>query len=136
MDDVPLEIAAQPTAVILAVDDELLVLDLVQSALEDGGYGVRAASSASEAMAFLEMDRARDLRGLVTDVHQTGALSGWDVAARARELRPDIPVVYVTGDSAHEWASKGVPGSVVVSKPFAPAQIVVALASLANQTEP
>lgn len=68
-------------------------------------------------------------------MHLKGAVSGWEVAVRARELKPDLPVVYVTGDSGHEWASRGVPGSVVVSKPFAPAQIVVALASLANQSD-
>lgn len=122
--------------VVIVVDDEVLILELIQTALEDGGYVVRGVTTAAEAIALLEMDRARDLNGLVTDVNLEGRVSGWDVAARARELRPDLPVVYVTGDSSHEWASRGVPGSVIISKPFAPAQIVVALASLANQAEP
>lgn len=125
----------QNTAVVLAVDDEVLVLELIEAALEDGGYLVHTASTAAKAIAILEMDRARDLHGLVTDVNLKGKLSGWDIATRARELNPGLPVVYVTGDSGHEWASKGVPRSVILTKPFAPAQIVVALASLANQAD-
>lgn len=124
------------TSVILVIDDEVLILDLIQTALEDGGYTVRGVMTANEAIALLETDRARDLDGLVTDVNLEGRLTGWDVAVRARELRPDLPVVYVTGDSGHEWEARGVPGSVLIHKPFAPAQIVVALATLANQSEP
>jgi hypothetical protein len=33
-----------------------------------------------------------------------------------------MPVVYITGDSTHDWSSKGVPDSVVIAKPFAPAR--------------
>jgi hypothetical protein len=50
----------------------------------------------------------------------------------ARELDPTVPVIYMTGTDGGEWASKGVPNSVLLSKPFAPAQIVTAVASLLN----
>ena len=56
----------------------------------------------------------------------------WDVARRAREKIPTLPVVYVTGDSAHEWAAQGVPNSVMISKPFVAAQIVNAVSTLLN----
>ena len=59
--------------------------------------------------------------------------TGWDVARRARELCPTLPVLYVTGDSEHEWAAQGVPSSTVIPKPFAPAQVVVALVTLINK---
>jgi CheY-like chemotaxis protein len=123
-------------AVIISIDDQVPILELIQVAIDDGGYVVRAATTSEEAIALLEVHHAGDLDGLVTDVNLGGSVSGWDVAVRSRELRPDLPVVYVTGDSGHERASRGVPGSVLVHKPFAPAQIVVALASLANQAEP
>lgn len=124
-----------PAATILAVDDEVLVLELIQSALEDGGYEVRSAVHPDEAFALLDQPESRELAGLVTDINLRAGRSGWDVAARAREINPHLPVVYVTGDSAHEWPSKGVPHSVVVTKPFAASQIVVALASLANRSD-
>ena len=38
----------------------------------------------------------------------------------------------MTGSEAQEWASKGVPNSILVTKPFAPAQIVTAVAQLLN----
>ena len=61
-----------------------------------------------------------------------GELTGWDVARAAREQFPTLPVVYVTGDSAHEWAAHGVPNSILLSKPFVEAQIVNAVATLLN----
>ena len=70
----------------------------------------------------------------MTDVNLSpGKLPGWDVAKRARELQPTLPVVYITGTDANDWASNGVPNSVLVAKPFAPAQIVTAISQLLNQ---
>lgn len=119
----------QPT-LILAVDDEDLVLELIVAALEDGGYDVAPAKAMSDALAILG-ERISELGGVVTDVNLgRGQPSGWDVGRHARELSPNIPVVYVSGDSGHEWASHGVPGSVLLQKPFVPADLVVALAEL------
>jgi len=73
---------------------------------------------------------------MVTDVNLGAGPTGWDVAAKAREMIPTLPVIYVTGDSGHHWPSHGVPQSVIITKPFAAAQIVVALAGLANQSHP
>lgn len=68
---------------------------------------------------------------MVTDINLgAGASTGWAVGQHARELNPEMPIVYVTGDSAHEWPSPGVPHSVVLPKPFAPADLVVAMAGL------
>jgi hypothetical protein len=58
--------------------------------------------------------------------------SGTFSPRRARELDPDITVVYMTGDSAADWSSKGVPNSVLITKPFAPVQIVTAISQLLN----
>jgi CheY-like chemotaxis protein len=118
--------------VVLAVDDEALVLEVIQSALEEGGFSVRTADSAAAAMELLDSSQPEDFAGLVTDVNLGPTVSGWDVARRGRELNPQLPIVYVTGDSGHDWEVHGVPRSVLVQKLFAPAQIVVALASLLN----
>jgi len=117
---------------VLAVDDEVLVLDLLQSALEDGGFQVISALGGDEAIAALEMNRARDICAVITDVNLGRGKSGWDVGQRARELNPGLPVIYISGDSAHDWSSRGVPKSVLVQKPFATAQIVTAVAGLIN----
>jgi len=59
-------------------------------------------------------------------------VDGWAVARRARKIDPNVPVVYMTGKEAEEWASKGVPNSIMISKPFAQAQLVTAVSQLLN----
>jgi hypothetical protein len=41
----------------------------------------------------------------------------------------------MSGDSAGDWSSQGVPGSIMLQKPFAVAQVVTAVASMIHQTE-
>nr|QIG99124.1 response regulator [Bradyrhizobium sp. 6(2017)] len=118
--------------VILVVEDDALIQDLVQEALADGGFKTEAISSGEKAIALLE-ERVQEYRALITDIHLPGTLNGWDVARRARELNPQMPVVYMTGEGADEWPSHGVPNSVLLLKPFALAQIVTAISQLLNQ---
>jgi DNA-binding response OmpR family regulator len=68
----------------------------------------------------------------VTDVNLPGEISGWDIARRAREINDKLPVIYMTGGSAHEWASRGVPNSQLMPKPFAVAQVVTSVSQLIN----
>lgn len=124
-----------PPLVVLLIDDEPLVLDLLQSALDDAGFGVVLAHNDDEAFAALEAEGARNFVGLITDVNLSSGRTGWDVAKRARQLRAALPVVYVTGDSEQDWTAKGVLSSLVVPKPFAPAQVVAALATLIDAPE-
>jgi two-component system cell cycle response regulator CpdR len=72
----------------------------------------------------------------VTDINLVGQLDGWEVARAARENEPAMPVIYMTGTHGEEWASKGVPNSVLLAKPFAPAQLVTAIANLLNTVTP
>jgi len=43
-----------------------------------------------------------------------------------------MPVVYLSGDSEADWTARGVPQSVFIAKPFAPAQVVTAISTLLN----
>jgi len=124
-----------PLLLVLVVEDDHLIKDVVQEALSDGGFDSEVVASGEEAVALLQ-DKHDEYRALVTDIDLQGELSGWDVAKRARELRSDIPVVYMTGAAADQWPSHGVPGSVLLQKPFAPAQVVTAVSQLLNQTPP
>lgn len=128
---------AQPR--VLLADDEVLVRDLVEESLQEAGYEVVAVSSAAEALEALEAANASDAEAdfvaVVTDINFGGPPPGWEVAMRAREIQPTIAVVYMTGDSAHEWSAHGVPQSTIITKPFAPSQIAVAVATLLNRTD-
>ena len=121
--------------VILVVEDDELVQDMVQEALSEGGFETEITSSGEEAITILQGNKGKH-RSLITDVNLRGRLTGWDVAKRARELDPIIPVIYMTGAAADQWPSHGVPNSVLLNKPFAPAQIVTAVAQLLNATPP
>lgn len=112
---------------LLYVEDEPLILDLGVTSLEDAGFAVTAIPSGESAIAAL--DAGGEIKALITDIDLGGAVSGWDVAKHARELFPEMPVIYVSGGSSNEWASMGVPGSVMLVKPYASAQLVVAVSS-------
>lgn len=122
--------ATGPAApVLLYVEDEAMTLGLVEEALREAGFEVLTATDGHEAIAQLGA-KSRILRGLITDINLGDCPDGWEVARNARESIDGLPVVYVSGACEHEWTSRGVPNSLMIAKPFAPAQIVVAISSL------
>lgn len=116
---------------ILLAEDEGLLLMEFEDALSEAGFNVIAETNAKKAI-----DRLRSgdppIDGLITDVLFHGSPDGWEVARIAREITPDIPIVYITGYSSADWASKGVPKSIRLEKPFAVAQLIAALSQLLN----
>jgi DNA-binding response OmpR family regulator len=118
--------------VILVVEDDELIQGVVEDALTEGGFEIALASSGEQAIELL--DAADSVcRALVTDINLAkNKMDGWAVARHARESKPDMPVVYLTGESANDWASQGVPNSILITKPFAPAQLVTAISQLLN----
>lgn len=122
------------TVLLLLVEDEPLIALSTLEALETGGFDLISADDGIKALDVLEC-QAADLAGLITDVRLGAGPSGWDVARRARELKPNLPVVYTTGDSAHEWTAKGVPKSVMIQKPYAQAQLITAISTLLTEDD-
>lgn len=121
------------SVLIFVVEDEETIQLILDDALTEGGYTVRFANNAEDAISILDKAGA-DFRALITDVNLApGKLTGWNVARHAREISEHIPVVYMTGGSAHEWSVNGVPKSVLLSKPFTPAQVVTAVSQLINK---
>jgi DNA-binding response OmpR family regulator len=121
--------------VILVVEDDQLVQSLVEETLSEGGFQPAIAASGEQAVTLL-MGRKTKYRALVTDINLLGSLGGWEVAQKAREIDPEFPIVYMSGAHAADWASKGVPNSIMLEKPFAPAQLVTAVSNLLNSGTP
>ena len=118
---------------ILLVEDEAAIQTMMEAELIEAGFRVSIASRGKQAITMLDSPEF-GYRALVTDIHLgDDPVTGWDVARHARELHPDLPVIYVTGGAADEWASQGVPNSVLVTKPFAPSQIITAVSQLLNR---
>jgi DNA-binding response OmpR family regulator len=121
--------------VVLVVEDDDAIQTLVEAALTDAGFDPAVAPSGEDAVTLLK-GMKNQYRTLVTDISLRGKMDGWEVAQQAREINPDFPIVYMSGRNAAEWASKGVPNSIMLEKPFAPAQLVTAIANLLNSGTP
>jgi DNA-binding response OmpR family regulator len=120
--------AKEPT--ILVVDDDEPLQDVLVEALTEGGFVSKVASTGEEAIMQLN---AGKFRALIIDIgFGSDHVKGWAVARRARAFDPSIPVIYITGGSKDDWSVEGVPNSVLLSKPFAPVQLLTALAQLLN----
>jgi len=117
---------------LLYVEDEVLIQVEVIEGLEAAGYRVVAAESGAQALTMLAEHNA-ELRGVMTDFNLGSGIDGWEVARRAREAIGGLPVVYLSAASHEKWTSRGVPGSVMIAKPFAMAQVVVAISSLMTE---
>jgi DNA-binding response OmpR family regulator len=122
------------TTALFLVEDDALIRELLEASLTEAGFEVVEVSCGTKALAHFEADAAR-FRAVITDIRLGVGPDGWAVARRARELVPTMPVVYMSGDSSHEWSSKGVPNSLMVAKPFAPAQIITAVSTLLNAAD-
>jgi CheY-like chemotaxis protein len=121
--------------VILVVEDDHATQSVVEEALTDGGFEPAIAASGEEAVTLLKGGLTK-YRALVTDINLRGTMGGWEVAKVAREIDPEFPIIYMTGASADQYASHGVPNSILLTKPFAPAQLVTAVSQLLNSGTP
>jgi CheY-like chemotaxis protein len=79
---------------ILLVDDELLLLMVGADMLESNGHRVTQAASGPEALKALQANGSFDL--LITD-HAMPGMTGAELAAKAKEIAPDIRIVVASG---------------------------------------
>ena len=99
---------------ILIVEDEFLIRMTLVEALADEGFTCLEAESGDAALPILQADH--DIRLLLTDIKLPGVLDGRDLARRAREEIPNLPVVFMTGQpDARDRAS---PLEVFIAKPY------------------
>ena len=114
---------------VLVVEDEALICSFIEDALSDRGFKACSVHSGEAAMSTFR-DGREQCRALLTDVNLGDGISGWELARQIREITPGFPVVYMTSASAPDWKSQGVDGSLLIEKPFAPAQLAAAVSQL------
>jgi CheY-like chemotaxis protein len=114
--------------VVLVVEDDEPLQEIVHDALKEGGFDLTTVASGQEAVAMIESGVVK-YSALVTDINLKGPMKGWEIARLVRQIDPAFPVVYMTGAAADDWASEGVPNSILLKKPFAPAQLVTAVSN-------
>ena len=106
---------------ILVVDDEAAVRSLSAEMLQMLGYAVHVADGAAAALRLL--DAHPDIALLFTDVLMP-ELDGRELAARALQRRPGLPVLFTSGHTRNVESVKGMPERArVLPKPFTLAQL-------------
>jgi CheY-like chemotaxis protein len=110
---------AEAGETVLVVEDEPVIRDLIVEVLQDLGYHALEAEDGPAGMKILNSTERVDL--LVTDVGLPGGMNGRQLADQARERRPDLQVMFITGFAENATLANGFlePGMQMVTKPFA-----------------
>lgn len=112
---------------LLVVDDEPLIRDLLEQSFSDAGYVVTSAANGREAINRLEQAPPELL---IVDVNLGEGPNGWEVARRGCELKPGMPIVYITGGRGADTRPSWAPTGLILLKPFTPAQVVDVIEAL------
>jgi CheY-like chemotaxis protein len=109
---------AEDGETVLVIEDETAVRELVVDVLNDLGYRALEAGDGPSGLKILQSPERIDL--LVTDVGLPG-MNGRQVAEAAREYRPDLKILFITGYAESVAMANGflAPGMEMVTKPFA-----------------
>ncbi len=86
--------ATQPST-ILVVDDDEEVLLIASTYLRDQGYNILEARNAAQGLSIVQ--EVSDIDLLFTDIAMPGDMNGFDLAHRAKQLRPALRVLYTSG---------------------------------------
>ncbi len=116
-------IVDSPALTVLLIEDDQLIRMIAAELLMDLGHTVVEADNADQAMAALQSAKV-DV--LITDLGLPG-VSGAEIAARARELSPQLGIIFATGRSqAPEIPGDG-PPAYLLCKPYDTPGLVAAL---------
>jgi CheY-like chemotaxis protein len=128
----PMESVTRET--ILLVEDEDALRDAASRILTRAGYHVLTANGGDKAI-HTAQTHPEPIRLLLTDVIMP-EMMGNEVAARVRTIRPDIPVLYMSGYAQPVLAEHGTlePGVAMIEKPFSSRDLLDRVHGLLHQT--
>lgn len=103
---------------VLIVEDELPLRDAMEDMIASFGYEVSSAHSGQDAMDLI--DEGLEFDVLITDIVMPGGVSGFELAADIRAIRPDVPVIYMSGYAAYSDKEMGRVIAPLLQKPCSP----------------
>jgi CheY-like chemotaxis protein len=116
---------------VLLVDDDELVRLVIAEILRDAGYEVIETGDPLDALGLPEALGLPDV--LITDIDLHSKLNGFDVAADARRLWPEVRIILISGGTAgHKRQSLG-PRDLYMQKPFSNERLLGAVEKLASE---
>jgi CheY-like chemotaxis protein len=105
---------------ILIVDDDPDILETARDILQDAGYTVYAEGTGAGALTKLQSTQV-DIAIFDFNLPDT---KGIDLAVRAKQIHPDIPIVLLTGEGTVDLGSAKDAIDIVLTKPVNPAQLI------------
>ncbi len=110
-------------AVILIVEDDMLIGELAAMMLQDCGYTTISASDVNEAIEQVRSDRPIDV--LFTDIYlKSQVFGGCELAQAAIKVRPNLHVLYTSGNTiTNTLRSLLVDGGIFLRKPYMAVQL-------------
>jgi DNA-binding response OmpR family regulator len=103
---------------VLLVTDEPPASGIVAAALAQEGFAVEATCNGDDALRRLQAGPPVDV--MITEIALPGGMDGAALARRARELRPDLPIVYTSQRRCTIGKLDPVEGAMFVAKPYDP----------------
>ena len=79
---------------ILAIDDELAILKYLKMILAELGYEARTAGNGPDGC---NEAKNQDVKLIISDLNMAGEISGMNLVKKLRALRPDCPIIILTG---------------------------------------
>src|SRR2546429_2933459 len=115
---------------LLVVDDEKNMRLSLEAVMADEGYEVRAVDSAEQALRLLEQE---DFFMIITDARLNG-MSGYEFLGQLKQKWPHLPVLMITAFATPKLAVEAIKAGAIdyLAKPFAPEELLHALARSAN----
>lgn len=102
---------------VLFVEDEFFIREWIAQSLVEQGFAVESVTNAADALSHITH---APIDVLLTDINLPGGMDGSALARRARELRPDLAVIYASARATTLKHEARVPGSLVLPKPYEP----------------
>lgn len=116
---------------VLVVDDDPSLCDLIGDVFHtfaEGRFELTCVNSDAAAYRALAGEPPYD--SILVDINLGRGTTGYDVARRARSIRPDVRIIYISGQiDKISVATFGVPGGTFLPKPFTPEQLFMAMGS-------
>jgi DNA-binding NtrC family response regulator len=110
-------------AVILIVEDDAFIRELAEVMIQDWGHQTLSASDVEEALSILREPIHID--ALFTDIYlKTAVFGGFDLASQALKIRPELRILYTTGNSVTEKMMALITeGRCLLPKPYTSSQL-------------
>ena len=103
------------------VEDEPALLSVMRDIAESLNYDVVTATSGREALDVVKAGQSFDL--LMTDIVMPGGIGGFELARAVREMRPDVPILYMSGYTGFSDEEMGEVIAPLLQKPYSPAEL-------------